>query len=73
MYRNSEGYADPVAGAAMASVMREYRQNQREIRRQNERIKERPRVYIVSKYAGDVEKNVEAAQFYCKAAIRQNR
>lgn len=73
MYRNSEGYADPVAGAAMASVMREYRQNQREKRRQNERIKERPRAYIVSKYAGDVEKNVEAAKIYCKVAIQKKR
>ena len=73
MYRNSEGYPAPTEGYVYAKLMREYRQKQREIYRRNEEIKHRPRVYIVSKYAGDVEKNVEAAQFYCKAAIRQKR
>ena len=29
MYKNKEGYTDPTAGAAMASIMKEYHQNQR--------------------------------------------
>ena len=29
MFKNKEGYTDPTAGAAMASIMKEYRQNQR--------------------------------------------
>ena len=44
MYRNSEGYADPTAGAAMGQVMREYRQNQREQWRRKTEITSRPKV-----------------------------
>lgn len=29
MYKNSEGYADPTAGAAMSRIMKEYRQEQK--------------------------------------------
>lgn len=37
MYKNSEGYSDPTAGAAMSSMMREYRQSRKKVwQRQNE-------------------------------------
>ena len=39
MYKNKEGYTDPTAGAAMASIMKEYRQNQRRIYRKHSEIK----------------------------------
>lgn len=57
MYKNKEGYTDPTAGAAMATIMKEYRQNQRRIYRKHSEIKARPKVYVVSKYAGDIEGN----------------
>ena len=65
MYRNSEGYADPTAGAAIGQLMKEYR---KECRRRTE-LKERPKVYIVSRYAGDVDTNVKNAISYCRFAI----
>ena len=72
MYKNSEGYADPVAGAAMASMMREYRQNQRKSYRKTAEIKARPLVYVVSRYAGNIEKNTAAAIRYARCAIERN-
>ena len=73
MYKNSEGYPDPVAGAAMATIMKEYRQNQRRIYRKNTEIKARPKVYIVSKYAGNIEQNTAAAVTYARYAIEKKR
>ena len=73
MYKNKEGYPDPVAGAAMATIMKEYRQNQRRIYRRHSEIKARPKAYIVSKYAGDIQQNTAAAIGYAQYAIRQNR
>lgn len=43
MFKNKEGYTDPTAGAAMASIMKEYRQNQRRIYRKHSEIKARQR------------------------------
>ena len=69
MYRNNEGYHDPTAGAAVGKMMREFQKEQKEIwRRQNE-IKNRPKIYVVSKYAGEVEKNVANAIRYCQYVI----
>ena len=65
MYRNSEGYADPTAGAAMRRMMKEYRQRQK----QHYADKNRRKVYVASRYAGDVEANVKAAIRYCRLAI----
>lgn len=73
MYRNREGYADPVAGAVVSSMMHEYRQKQRQQYKRLTEIKSRPKVYVVSPYAGDVEKNTAAAVCYAKFVIRQNR
>ena len=65
MYRNSEGYADPTAGAAMRRMMKEYRQQQK----QHYADKNRRKVYVASRYAGDVEANVKAAIRYCRLVI----
>jgi hypothetical protein len=65
MYKNNEGYSDPTAGAAMSRVMKEYRQEQK--KRYAE--KNRRKVYVVSKYAGDVETNSAAAVVYCRRVI----
>ena len=65
MYRNSEGYADPTAGAAMRRMMKEYRQRQK----QHYADKNRRKVYVASRYAGDVEANVKAAIRYCRLII----
>lgn len=65
MYRNSEGYADPTAGAAMRRMMKEYRQRQK----QHYADKNCRKVYVASRYAGDVEANVKAAIRYCRLVI----
>lgn len=65
MYRNSEGYADPTAGAALSRMMKEFRQEQK--RRYAD--KNRKKVYVASKYAGDVDANVAAAIGYCRKVI----
>lgn len=65
MYRNSEGYADPTAGAAMRQMMKEYRQRQK----QHYADKNRRKVYVASRYAGDVDTNVKAAIRYCRLVI----
>lgn len=73
MYKNSEGYADPTAGVAIGRVMKEYRKERREIWRKQTELKERPKVYIVSRYAGDVENNVASAIRYCRFAINKKK
>lgn len=65
MYRNSEGYADPTAGAAMSQIMKEYKQKQKQLYAE----KNRRKVYVVSMYAGDVAANIRNAVEYCRMAI----
>lgn len=65
MFRNNEGYSDPTAGAAMSRMMKEYRQQQKE----RYADKNRRKIYVASKYAGDVDANVEAAIRYCRRVI----
>lgn len=73
MFKNSEGYSDPTAGAAMSQIMKEYKQTQRDTwRRQNE-IKSRPKVYVVSKYLGDTKANASKAVEYCRFVIAKKR
>ena len=71
MYRNSEGYADPTAGSALANVQREERKKERESRQRIAAVSIRPKVYIVSRYAGDVERNTQDAIRFCRFAVRQ--
>lgn len=65
MYKNSEGYADPTAGAAMSRVMKEYREQQK----QRYADKNRRKIYVASRYSGDVDANVAAAIRYCRHVI----
>ena len=64
-YRNSEGYADPTAGLAMSRVMKEYKQTQKK----QFADKNRRKIYVASKYAGDVEKNTAFAVNCCRRVI----
>jgi hypothetical protein len=57
--RNSEGYPDPTAYEALSIIEKE----ERALRAF------RPIVYICSPYAGDIEKNVKAAQRYSRFAV----
>lgn len=65
MFRNNEGYSDPTAGAVMSRMMKEYRQQQKE----RYADKNRRKIYVASKYAGDVDANVQAAIGYCRRVI----
>ena len=65
MYKNSEGYADPTAGSAMSQIMKEYRQKQKK----RYADKNRRKIYVASRYAGDVDANVSAAVTYCRLVI----
>lgn len=58
---NSEGYCDPTAYEAMSTVEKE----ERALRAF------RPIVYICSPYAGEIEKNVKAAQEYSRFAVEK--
>ena len=69
MYRNSEGYHDPTAGAAMSRVMKEYRQKQKQRYADRRRLK----VYVASRYAGDIPANTEAAVRCCRQVIEEGR
>ena len=71
MYRNSSGYPDPTAGAAIGSTMRDYRQERRRAWEKEHEIKTRRKAYIVSPYAGDVEKNTKDTVRYCRYAVKQ--
>lgn len=65
MYKNNEGYADPTAGSAMSRIMKEYRQKQKK----RYADKNRKKIYVASKYAGDVDTNVALAITYCRRVI----
>lgn len=65
MYKNNEGYADPTAGSAMSQIMKEYRQKQKK----RYADKNRRKIYVASRYAGDVDANVAAAVTYCRRVI----
>ncbi len=65
MCKNSEGYADPTAGAAISRIMKEYREQQK----QRYADKNRRKIYVASRYAGDVDANVAAAIQYCRRVI----
>ena len=66
MYRNKEGYADPTAGLALSHMMKEYRQGQKK----RYADKNRRKVYVASRYAGDVVANTTAAIRYCRRVIQ---
>lgn len=67
MFKNSEGYADLTAGVAMSRIMKEYRQQQRK----RYADKNRRKIYVASKYAGDMDTNVKNAVSYCRRVIEE--
>ena len=69
IYKNSEGYPDPVPGEALDRVTCDELRKKRENREEHEMIRRRQVVYIVSKYAGDVKANMAAAAQYARFAI----
>ena len=71
MYRNREGYRDPTAGRAVSEAMREYRTRQKNDWNRKYKIRNRPKVCVVSYYAGDTKKNVAAAIRCCRFVIRE--
>lgn len=73
MYRNSEGYADPTAGVALGQIMKEYRQERRKTWKRENELRSRSKVYVVSRYAGDIDKNVLAAIRYCRFVIDKGK
>lgn len=73
LYKNAEKYYDPTAGKAISKVMKEYRNAEREKWARLFEIKHRPKVYVVSRYAGDVVANTAAAIRFCRYVITQQR
>ena len=73
MYRNNSGYSNPTEGAVMAKMMAEYKAEQRKIHARQDEIKNRPKVYVASRYAGDIAENVQAAKKYCRYVVSQRR
>ena len=67
MFKNHEGYADPTAGLAMSRLMKEYRMQQKK----RYADKNRRKVYVASRYAGDVGRNTAAAITYCRRVISE--
>lgn len=67
MYKNSEGYSSPTEGMAISHVMKEYRQ----LQKKRYADKNRRKVYVASKYGGDVNANVVATIGYCRRVIRE--
>lgn len=71
-YRNSEGYYDPTAGAAMKNMYCEEKKARKQAMTTEERKeKRRPLVFICSPFAGEVYRNVHAARDYCAFAVRE--
>ena len=73
MYKNSEGYLDPTAGKAVGQVMKEYQRNPKELWKRHYEMKNRKKVYVISKYAGEVDKNVADAIRYCRYVIENGK
>ena len=65
MYRNQSGYSDPTAGLAIGRVVGMERRK----RRKRSAAKHRKKIYVASKYAGNVTENVERAIRCCRYVI----
>lgn len=71
MYRNSEGYSDPTTGRAMSNLSREAAREWNAWRKRKTKVIQWPKVYVVSKYAGDVKTNIAKARKYCRFVASQ--
>ncbi len=71
--RNSSGYADPTAGMAISNVMKEYKQNQKKEWERKFAIRSRPKVYVISPYAGDINLHVKEAVSLCRLVISEQK
>lgn len=76
IYRNSEGYYDPTAGAVIAKCDRKEKSDRRKAAhkanakaRKQAAAENRAIVYICSPYARDTVRNILAAQKYCRYAV----
>lgn len=65
MYRNQSGYSDPTAGLAIGRVVG----MERKKHRKRSAAKHRKKIYVASKYAGNVAENVETAIWCCRYVI----
>ena len=63
IYRNSEGYYDPTAGKALGRIIRE------EKRSPHYRTTPHRKVYVASRYSGNVEENIKDTIAYCRHVI----
>lgn len=77
-YKNSEGYSDSTAGAALSNIRRKEKSDRRKaarkanaIARRQAEAENRTIVYICSPYAGDTVNNILAAQKYCRFAVEK--
>lgn len=70
-YRNHEGISDPTAGKALSNVMREYKERQRATYKRRSEIKGRKKVYVISRFSGNIPENVKKAQAYGRYVIRK--
>ena len=64
MYRNSERYSDPTVGAALSNLGREEAQKRKAWNRKRVMVTSRPKVYVISPYAGDTANNIRQARRY---------
>ncbi len=69
MYKNSEGYSSPTEGEALSRIAKEERDAKKAAQKDIHKNEICKKIYVVSKYAGDVEKNVSYAITYCKFVI----
>lgn len=69
MYKNSEGYSSPTEGEALSRITKEERAAKKAVQKNIHKNEICKKIYVVSKYAGDVEKNVSYAITYCKFVI----
>ena len=70
-YRNQEGYRDPAAGRAMANSDKEDWARRKETRKRRDENRNRPKIYVVCRYAGQVPRTIQALIRCCRYVIAQ--
>ena len=73
MYRNAEGYPDPTLDAVLRSLGEQKAAEKRAFRRRKMLVAMRPKVYIVSPFAGDIPHNIKQARKYCRFAAKMQK